>query len=249
MPIGRALGLCKKKKSLSEDDFEKEYGRHWIWASIDAESKLIINFFIGQRTLEDCRIFINDLISRIQTKPLFTSDELPHYETVLLEHYSHLEEQPATGKRGRPKRPKQVVDPDFMYATVHKVRSNGKVVKVERNILYGTSQAVDNVIASSKASKKINTAFIERANLTLRSHNKKLSRKTLCFAKRKKALEAQTNICITYYNFSRPHRSLTLKGANGSRVKRTPGMAANLIGRVWPMCEILAHPLPLSNND
>ncbi len=37
------MGLCKKKKSLSDEDFEKEYGRHWIWASIDPESKLIIN--------------------------------------------------------------------------------------------------------------------------------------------------------------------------------------------------------------
>lgn len=230
MSIGRTLGLCKKKKALSEEDFEKEYGRHWIWASIDPESKLIINFFIGQRTLEDCRIFIKDLISRIKTKPLFTSDELPHYETALLEHYSHLEEQPKTGKRGRPQRPKQVVDPDFFCATVHKVRNNGKVVKVERTIRYGSSQAVENVIASSKASKQINTSFIERANLTLRNHNKKLSRKTLCFAKRKKALEAQTNICMVYYNFSRPHRSLMLKTADGSRVETTPGMAANLIG-------------------
>lgn len=243
MSIRRTMGFCKKKKSLSEEDFEKEYGRHWIWASIDPESKLIINFFIGQRTLEDCRIFIKDLIIRIKTKPLFTSDELPHYETVLLEHYSHLEDRPKTGKRGRPKRPKQVVDPDFLYATVHKVRNNGKVVKVERNIRYGSTQAVEIVIASSKASKQINTSFIERVNLTLRSHNKKLARKTLCFAKRKKTLEAQTNICVAYYNFSRPHSSLRLKAPNGSRVERTPGMAANLIGRIWPMCEILAHPM------
>ena len=124
------MGLCKKKKSLSDEDFEKEYGRHWIWTSIDPESKLIINFFVGQRTLEDCRIFIGDLIDRICTKPLFTSDELPHYQTVLLEHYSHLEEQPRTGKRGRPMQPKIVADAELKYATVHKTRLNGKVVKV-----------------------------------------------------------------------------------------------------------------------
>ena len=199
--------------------------------------------------MEDCRVFINDLINRIRTKPLFTSDELPHYEEALLEHYSHLEERPKTGKRGRPKNPKRIVDPDFMYATVHKVRNNGKIVKVERKIRFGDPQAVDNVIASSKASKKINTAFIERVNLTLRNQNKKLSRKTLCFAKRKKALEAQTNIGVTYYNFSMPHRSLTLKGTNNSKIKRTPSMAANLIDRVWPISEILAYPMVKPNND
>lgn len=203
---------------------------------------MIINFFIGQRTLEDCRIFIHDLLSRIQTKPLFTSDELPHYETVLVEKFSCLEEQPETGNRGRPKKPTPVIDPELKYATVHKIRQNGKVVKVERNIVFGNPELIEHIIASSKVSKKINTAFIERTNLTLRNFNKKLTRKTLCFAKRKRALEAQTNITVTYYNFSRPHRGLTVREPNQKRVKRTPAMAANLIGRVWPIGEILAYP-------
>jgi IS1 family transposase len=173
------MGLCKKKKSLSQEDFETEYGRHWIWASLDPESKLIINFFIGQRTLDDCRSFINDLLCHIRTKPLFTSDELPHYETVLAEQFSHLEAQPKTGKRGRPKKPKPLMDPEFKYATVHKVRQNGKVVKVERNSVFGNPDSIEEIISSSKVSKKINTSFIERANLTLRNSNKKLARKTL----------------------------------------------------------------------
>ena len=144
------MDLYKKKKSLSEEDFEREYGRHWIWTSLDPESKLIINFFIGQRTLEDCKIFINGLMDRIKTKPLFTSDELPHYETALVEHFSHLEEQPKTGKRGRPRRSKIVVDPDFKYATVHKTRENGKVVKVERNIIYGDPKIIDQILKNQK---------------------------------------------------------------------------------------------------
>ena len=133
---------------------------------------MIINFSIGQRSLEDCRTFINDLISCIRGKHLFTSDELPHYETVLLEHYSHLEKLPKTGKRGPAPKSKRVVDPRFMYATVNKIRINGKVVKIERNIHYGSSQAINNVLASSKASKKINISFIARVNLTLRSQKK-----------------------------------------------------------------------------
>jgi IS1 family transposase len=236
------MGLCKKKKSLSEEDFEKEHGRHWIWASLDPESKLIINFFVGQRTLDDCRAFIKDLLSRIGTKPLFTSDELPHYETALLENFSRLEEQPKTGKRGRPRKPKRVIDPELKYATVHKVRQNGKVVKVERNIVFGNPDSIGAIITSSNVSNKINTSFIERANLTLRNYNKKLARKTLCFAKTKSALQAQTSIAVVYYNFSRPHRALTRPGPNGIRVKRTPAMAADLVKRVWPIDEILRYP-------
>jgi IS1 family transposase len=237
------VDLYKKKKALSDEDFEREYGRHWIWSSLDPDSKLIINVFVGQRTLEDCRCFITDLVSRIRTKPLFTSDELPHYETALLDHFSHLKEQPKTGKRGRPRKPKLVIDPDLKYATVHKTRENGKVVKVERNIIFGDTKLIDQTLEASKVSSSINTSFIERSNLTLRNHNRKLTRKTLCFAKLKQALESQLNIAVTYYNFSKPHGALTLKDSKGKRIKRTPAMAANLIDRIWPMREILAYPI------
>ena len=236
------MDLCKKKKALREEDFEKEYGRQWIWASLDPESKLIINFFIGQRTLDDCRIFIKDLVSRIQSKPLFTSDELPHYKTALSENFSEVKLQPKSGKRGRPKKPSVVIDPELKYATVHKTRINGKLVKVERNVIYGDPKVIDETIKASKTSSNINTSFIERANLTLRNHSRKLARKTLCFAKQKQALESQTNIVITYYNFSKPHHSLTLPG-DPKRIKRTPAMAAGLIDRIWPMADILAYPL------
>jgi IS1 family transposase len=241
------MDLCKKKKALSDEDFEKSYGRHWIWAALDPESKLLINFFVGQRTLDACRLFIKDLVSRIKTKPLFTSDELPHYQTALLENFSHLETQPKTGQRGRPKNPKVIVDPELIYATVHKTRDNGKVVKVERNVIFGDPKLIDQIIEASDVSKSINTSFIERSNLTFRNHCRKLTRKTLCFAKEKQALEAQVNISTTYYNFSKPHRSLTLKDTGGKQIKRTPAMAANIIDRVWPIKEILAYPM-INNN-
>ena len=193
--------------------------------------------------MEDCKLFIKDLISRIQSKPLFTSDELPHYRTALAEQFSHLENQPKSGKRGRPKKPKVVIDPELKYATVHKTRDNGRVVKVERKIIFGDPRLIDQIIEASKTSGTINTSFIERANLTLRNHNRKLTRKTLCFAKIKQALVAQTNIVIAYYNFSKIHPSLTLSSSIGKRVKRTPAMAAKLIDRIWPLGEILTYPM------
>ena len=193
--------------------------------------------------MEDCRVFIEDLTGRIRSKPLFTSDELPHYRTALLEHYSHPEDQPKTGKRGRPKKPRVVIDPELKYATVHKTREHGKVVKVERKIIFGRQESIDQTIEASKISNTINTSFIERANLTLRNHSRKLTRKTLCYAKVKKSLEAQTHIVVTYYNFSKSNRGLTLKNLNGRRIKRTPAMAANLMDRIWPIKEVLAYPM------
>ncbi|MDR1112027.1 MAG: hypothetical protein LBP92_15365 [Deltaproteobacteria bacterium] len=64
-------------------------------------------------------------------KPLFVSDELQHYATVLEEAYSHEEPIPLTGKRGRPANPKKVIDGDLDYATVKKMRKKGSIVKVD----------------------------------------------------------------------------------------------------------------------
>jgi hypothetical protein len=155
---------------------------------------------------------------------------------------------PKPEDRGRPEQPKVVVDPELRYPTVHKTRVSGKVVRVERNVIFGDPRQIEAIIASSPVSNTINTSFIERANLTLRHHHKKLARKTLCFAKRRQFLDAQTNITVAHYNFSKPHRGLTQKGPEEKRVKRTPGMAAKLIDRVRPMRETLAYPLR-PNND
>ena len=63
-----------------------------------------------------------------------------------MEHFNHLENHPKTGKRGRPKKPRVVIDPELQYATVHKTRDNGKVVKVERNIIFGNPKLIDRAI-------------------------------------------------------------------------------------------------------
>ena len=155
------MGLCKKKKALSREDFKQQYGRHWIWITLDPESKLLVSFFIGQRTLKDCKLFIEDVVKRVKTKPLFTSDELSHYQTTLADKFSHFEEQEKTGQRGRPRKPKRVIDPELMYATVHKTRENGKIIKVEHNIVFGDHEEIFRILDSSKVSKAINTSFIE----------------------------------------------------------------------------------------
>jgi len=74
-------GPLKKKKRVSE----QELGKKWIWTAIDAPTRLIVCFLIGNRTLEDARIFLKDLVSRTRQQHLFTSDGLPHYADGLKE--------------------------------------------------------------------------------------------------------------------------------------------------------------------
>jgi len=54
---------------------------------------------------------------------------------------------------------------------------------------------------------------------------------------------AQLSIAATYYNFSKTHSSLTLKGTDNKKIRRTSAMAANILDCEWPLEKILAHPM------
>ena len=105
---------------------------------------------------------LRDLAARGRGKPLFVSDELPHYATVLAELFHALVPPAPTGKPGRPKNFERVIDADLDYATVHKTRERGRVVKVERRVVFGSEHSVYERLEDSP-SHTINTAFVERS--------------------------------------------------------------------------------------
>jgi hypothetical protein len=109
--------------------------------------------------LEEVREMIQELASSSDGgKPLFVSDELAHYATMLEDTYSRLEAVPRAGKRGHPANPKRVVDGDLDYATVKKTRRKGCIAKVERTVVFGTEESVQSCLENSP-SKTINTSI------------------------------------------------------------------------------------------
>jgi len=225
------VDFCTEKKAVSEEDIENEYGRTWIWTALDANSRLIIGYLIGDRTLENCREFLKDLSSRIENKPLFVSDELPHYADALLETYHTIEHFERTGGRGRPKNSKIKIDDEIDYAVVHKTRENGTIKKVETRIVYGNEERIKERLEKS-VSNKINTSYIERSNGTLRLNDAHLQRKTYKFSKDMEFLKAKLSIIILFYNFIKPHLTLS-KNPDKSKTSRTPAMVAGIVDRVW----------------
>lgn len=72
-----------------------------------------------------------------------------------------------TGKPGRPRNPHKEIDADLDYATVHKTRQGGKVIKVERDVVHGSEPRILERLKNSP-SRVINTAYVERSNLERR---------------------------------------------------------------------------------
>jgi hypothetical protein len=91
----------------------------------------------------------------------------------------------------------------------------------------------------------VHTAFVERANLTLRELIAPLSRRTWSIAYDKQHLELHIQWGLAYYQFCRLHQSLTvaIRGPSKRRY-RTPVMAASLVRRRWSVRDLLQLPVP-----
>jgi len=91
------------------------------------------------------------------------------------------------------------------------------------------------VITGDPDPRHISTAYVERQNLTMRMSMRRFTRLTNAFSKKVENLTAAVSLHFVYYNFARPHQTLTKR--NGGR-KTTPAMAAGKTNRVWTLEDI-----------
>jgi hypothetical protein len=122
------------------------------------------------------------------------------------------------------------------------------VVKVTRDIIFGKRRTVETQAASLKRADgkegQINTAYIERDNLTLRQELRRLSRKTLGFSKNRRELQHALDFIDAHDNFVKPHGALRLKASSeGNRLwmPRSPAMAAGISDHIWSLEELLCY--------
>ena len=76
---------------------------------------------------------------------------------------------------------------------------------------------------------KVCTSYIERANLTMRLHCKRLARLTLAFSKKFENFRAAVALDLAYYNFVKTHGSLRCTPAMAAGVENTHLTVENLI--------------------
>ena len=197
----------------------------------------------GKRTAENIEALVQDLKRRTARRPmnLIASDEYRPYKTAILQAYGRTVKPRRTGRRGRPHAPYKGAPQDLKYATVHKTRGKGRVIKIDWRVIFGTVAAVMAARAVSRVSKKINTAFVERHNGTDRHHNARKSRRTYRVSKNWQIPEAVTYLTMVSYNFCWPVRTLRQKVAEQWQ-SRTPAMAAGLADHVWSLSEWLSFP-------
>ena len=237
--------VAKKEANCDPSDpADARRGDHRDHVALDAEHRLVVGVVPGKRTAENTGALVRDFRRRTSGRlmGLITSDEYAPYRGAILEAYGQTVVPPRTGKRGRPRNAYKVPPVGLTYATVHKTRSKGRVVKVGQRVTFGSAHAVGAALARSASSRSVNTSFVERQNGTDRNRNARKARKSYCFSKGRSVHQAVTYFTMYSYNFCWPVRTLRIKGEAGTWQHRTPAMAAGLADHVWSLSEWLTLP-------
>ncbi len=219
-----------KSKNVKPEHFEKGgyAGDVWTWAAIDADTKLIPCWAIGQRDAATAIHFVEDLAGRLTNRIQLTSDSLGSYLVAVEKIF------------------KGAVD----YAQLIKIYSDSS----EGQKRYSPAACIGcerKAVVGNPDPDHISTSYIERANLTMRMDMRRFTRLTNGFSKKVDNHEAAIALHMMHYNFARKHQTLGTTPAVATGVANRVWSIAEIVGLldsqniILRKCRIQTDPLPI----
>ncbi|MBI1814362.1 MAG: IS1 family transposase [Deltaproteobacteria bacterium] len=188
--------VAKKNKNVEEGDDWSRVGDQYTFVALDPVSKLIPSYKVGKRTYHTTMEFVDDLASRLRNRVQISSDGFPAYV--------HAIEQ-AFGR-------------DVDYATVVKEYAETPAGRGRYSPPRVVSSEKDDLIGYPNMDL-VSTSLVERSNLSIRTHCRRLTRLSLGFSKKLENFKASMDLYFAFYNFVREHRT----------IRCTPAMEAGVL--------------------
>lgn len=185
-----AFVYAKEKNLPKNKEGQFGYGDVWTFTAIDAESKLVPTWHIGNRDIKDATIFMKDLAGRLKNKVQLTTDG----------HKMYLEAvEDAFG-----------CEVDFSQL----VKIYGTSPEAEKR--YSPAECIGterHKITGNPDDDSISTSYVERQNLTMRMGMRRFTRLTNGFSKKALNLFYAESLYFMHYNFVRIHKTLRMTPA------------------------------------
>jgi IS1 family transposase len=178
-------GFIGKKENHMRSGDSPELGSVWTWCVIDADTKLVPTFKVGDRSRKTAHEFVADVASRMAYRVQISTDGLGDYVSAIEKSFGADADYAQIIKTYG-----HEVSPDTRY-------SQPEVTGVEKKIVSGNPNA-----------ELISTSYVERLNATTRLHMRRLTRLTLAFSKKRENFEAAVGLHFAYYNFVKRHNTL-----------------------------------------
>ncbi len=172
-------------------------GDVWTWTALDADSKLMISWHVGDRTYEDAVWLLEDVQARLNTRIQLTTDGLGSYP-------------PAVAK---------VFGIDVDYAQLVKLYKSDTPTTPERRYSPAAcTGAIKRTVEGRPNEDDISTSYVEQQNLNMRMGMRRFTRLTNAFSKKIENHCHSLALYFFYYNFVRIYKTLKTSPAQAAGV-------------------------------
>jgi IS1 family transposase len=203
--------VYSKEKNIPEG-MEDKAGDVWTWVGIDADTKLVISYALGNRDANSANEFMQDVRKRLtDNRVQLTSDGFHAYLEAVTDSFGS-----------------QI---DFaQLVKLYGGSSDGERGTAERKYSPAVcTGAKKTVVSGNPDPVHISTSFVERQNLTMRMHMRRFTRLTNAFSKKVENHYHAIALHFVYYNFCKIHKTLRV----------TPAMEAKLTKRVMTIEDVV----------